>query len=258
MYVYVRICTYIRPPPGVRIKKQCSYTSVYLRNIRTYIDDLYKSPNKYTFTNVYARILFVYRSYTHVYRPYIANIRAIRTHIRTYTYAIRTLYEQCACVRIRTYTSVYCLKIRTYIVRIRRIYTRARINIRSQTYMHVYCSYIVRISTYIVCILQIYELYERIYVRIRTLYVPYTNGASVFVYVRIAYVYGLEIRTYFTCIYKDSKNCQCNIRTYMILKYVRISPVYTSTQKFLKATYVRIRHKFEKAVYILPNGGYCR
>jgi hypothetical protein len=158
-------------------------------------------------------------------------------HIRAYTfvyvYACICLYiSPFSGVRIKKqclYKFVYFFQIRTYI---EGLYKHPK----KYTYTNVYARISLVYRLYIACI-RTYIANIRTYTNI---YDGYTYDIRTYTY---AYVYA-RIRTY--------------TRTYIIWKYVRILPEYTRNQKSVSAIYVRKWHKFEKAVYILPNGGYSR
>ena len=100
---------------------------------------------------------------------------------------------------------------------------------------------------------ELYLLYTYEYVRIRTYTYVYKRVRILHVYVRIrTYNRGVDAGRKFT--YKKGLIRICTyISTPSV--YVRISPVYTRSQNYVNAIYVRKWHEFEKAVYILPNGG---
>ena len=106
------------------------------------------------------------------------------------------------CVRMSVRICSYICSI---YVRISSVYGRS---IREPEILYVHnrmCTYVIRIRTYNVCIMQLYK-HIRTYTNAHTnTYKQYTDGTSASVYVRILYVYVLKIRTYMTCIYKGPK-----------------------------------------------------
>jgi len=165
-------------------------------------------------------------TYTNIYE--LCQRDPIRTS--TYVYVLYGLYVHCLSYTCNTYiyvrTRKYTFNIRTYTDYTEYTYKaflyEQYVQIRTYTeYTYVYkpgLSY-----TYMIQLEKIQNI-RTLYVRIRTIYV------------------------------------RVRIRTYISIPSVcvRISPVYTRTPNYVSEIYVRIWHKFEKAVYILPNGGYRR
>ena len=141
-------------------------------------------------------------------------------HIRAYTFVY---VHACICLYISPFSGVRIKNsvcISSYIfskyVRILKVYTSTRKNIRTQTYMHVYCLYSVRISYVYVRISQIYKHIQSYTTDIRTIYV---HIRTYFVRIKMKYIH-LRVTTH-----SQYENIQT--RTYRFVLLCIYVPPYT-------------------------------